>query len=287
MKQNLFIYSFSLIGLILFSCNKEEDNNSENIKACFSYLVTENTLGEVEFKNCSENASSYFWDFGDGTNSYEKEPKHIFGGNFPYSVKLIAINGSKKDSIVKQVTEIIVVYKPNIYIYPLVALDNFLVKIDFPNGGAITESIPEYKNGWLVNIDSNGVINGKYNFLFYESRQANLFQYDKGWCVSKNDLKSFFENNLHHYNYSNLEIKDFLDYWIPKLNTHDYYVIYPQTNCEIEKMISLNFSIQPDHINRLFYGIEAQDSFVKIDEPSIIRFKREGFYVMEWGGFFK
>lgn len=44
------------------------------------------------FKNLSENASSYFWDFGDGTTSTEVEPKHAYTEEGEYDITLIATN---------------------------------------------------------------------------------------------------------------------------------------------------------------------------------------------------
>jgi len=282
MKNPLYFLSVLITALIVFGCKKDDSD----VKACFSYTVTEMVAGEVQFKNCSENATSYLWDFGDGKSSSEKEPKHTFEGAFPFSVSLVAINGSNRATVVNQVTNNIMVYKPNIYIYPLTSI-NLSVKIEFPQGGNITESIPAYNDGWSVNIDPNGIINSKFNYLFYESFQPNIFQYKKGWCVSKSDLKVFFEKNMGLYNFSDREIADFTEYWIPKLQESDYYMVYPQTNDIIDNIIKLRFSIQPNNVNRLFYGIVGLDKYTNIEEPSIIQFKRDGFFVMEWGVFIK
>jgi len=80
MKKKFFL----LILLAFFACKKNELEPKP--KACFSFspdngLKTGDTL---KFSNCSENATSYFWDFGDSTSSLEKIPTHIFekSGNF-------------------------------------------------------------------------------------------------------------------------------------------------------------------------------------------------------------
>ena len=283
MKNPLFLLSMLIAAIIVVGCKKEENTA---VNACFSYTVTEMVAGEVQFKNCSENATSYLWDFGDGKTSGEKEPKHIFEGSFPFTVSLVAINGSNRATVVNQVTNNIMVFKPNIYIYPLTSI-NLSVKIEFPQGGNITESIPTYNDGWTVNIDSNGIINSKFNYLFYESLQPNIFQYKKGWCVSKSDLTAFFNKNMGLYNFSDREITDFIEYWIPRLQENEYYMVYPQTNDIIDNIIKLKFSIRPNNVNRLFYGIVGLDKYTKIEEPSIIQFKRDGFFVMEWGVFIK
>ena len=44
------------------------------------------------FRNLSENATSYFWDFGDGTTSTEIEPSHSYTEEGFYDITLIATN---------------------------------------------------------------------------------------------------------------------------------------------------------------------------------------------------
>jgi hypothetical protein len=285
MRTLLFsILPVFVIAFFVSGCETEDLNNG--VKACFNYDVTEISTGEVQFNNCSENAKSYLWDFGDGKTSNEKDPKHIFEGNFPFRVTLIAINGRKTDTTFQYVPAQITVYKPNIYIYPLQSI-KLSVNITFPLGGNLVESIPEYNNGWTVNVDSVGMIDQKYNYLFYESEQPDIFQYKKGWCIAQTDLKAFFEKNMGLYNFSNSEMNDFIEYWIPKFVENGYYLIYPQTNDIIDTIIQLKFSIQPNHVNRLFYGIAGINKYTKIEEPSIIRFNRDGFFIMEWGVFIK
>jgi PKD repeat protein len=281
MKQILF--SILLIGALL-SCNKDEEQ--PEVKACFGHQPTTINDGQVQFTNCSENAKSYFWNFGDGTTSTEFEPSHLYSGSFPYNVMLIAYNGNNSDTIAKPLYDEIMVYKPNIYIYPLVQT-RLCVQLSFPMGGNIVESTPEYTNGWCVNIEPNGRINNQFDYLFYESKQPNVFQYEEGWCVSQANLKSFFEKNMALYNFSSAEIKDFINYWIPLLTKDNYYCIYPQTNVIIDKIIQLDFSARTDKIHRLFYGVVGTNEFSKLIEPKILPFERTGFYVVEWGVFRK
>ena len=60
---------------------------------------------EVEFLNQSTNASSYFWDFGDGFFSTSANPKHIFAGSGEWPVTLIAVNSfGCADTVIKTVT---------------------------------------------------------------------------------------------------------------------------------------------------------------------------------------
>ncbi|WP_167619924.1 PKD domain-containing protein [Maribellus sediminis] len=284
---NIYAVLIFLSGLFFLSgCEDEDDFPMGELKACFEYDVDEINDGKVQFYNCSENATNYLWDFGDGQTSTKKQPNHVFSGERPYYVTLIAYKGTETDTLSSLVYDDIMVYKPNIYIYPEEEMDMCL-NISFPMGGEITESIPKYENQWCVTVDANGRIDDQYDFLFYESKQPNIFQYSKGWCVEQSGLTTFFETNLAAFNFSLAEIADFLEYWIPLLSENEYYLIYPQTNKIIDRIIELDFSTSPDNINRLFYGFEGIDEFAVLEEPVIIPFERDGFTVMEWGGFWK
>ena len=177
------------------------------------------------------------------------------------------------------------VYKPNIYIYPEENI-NLEVYLDFPKGGRVIASIPEYGSYWDVFVDTTGTIENSYRYLFYESVQPDEWQRYEGWLVEQKDLESFFEENLLQYGFRGVEIDDFTEYWIPRLRSNKYYLIYPQTQDEINPLIDLSFSIMPDNIQRLFYYIHGDDELPEnpIQEPAIDKsFEREGYFVVEWG----
>ena len=180
-------------------------------------------------------------------------------------------------------TSRVVVYKPNIYIYPTEKID-LSVNITFPIGGKVTKSIPEYNTGWNVSVEPNGIINDEFEYLFYECDVPDLFQKEKGWIVGQSMLKTFFESNLNSHGFSESEIRDFTEHWIPRLKNSNYFEIYPQYSSDIEKMIVLNFSDEPENIFRLFYYIKGRDNTdLNIAVPTMGMGKRENYYVMEWG----
>jgi hypothetical protein len=177
------------------------------------------------------------------------------------------------------------VFKPNIYIYPT-ENSTLIVSLKFPLGGKIITSVPDYKSGWLVTVDTNGIINNKYEYLFYESDQPDVWQLNKGWIIKKTELEQFFSENLSKYGFKGREIKDFLDYWIPRLKDFEFYEIYPQESSIIETVIKLEISKTPDNILRLFYLIKGTDNNTndKIIIPkNNTQFKRTGLSVAEWG----
>jgi len=178
-----------------------------------------------------------------------------------------------------------VLYKPNIYLYPKEKIQ-LSVKLNFPKGGKVIKSIPEYGKGWQVSVDSMGMIDNHYTFLFYESKQPNVWQKNNGWIIKQKELESFFRNNMSNYGFQGQEIQDFIDYWIPKFTDFEYYIIYPQLSDIIDTVIELKLSKSPDHIMRLFYVIKGSKEFPenKLKKPTVEqRFKRDKFFVTEWG----
>jgi len=276
--KKIIIYLFVLT--LISACNLGKENSK--VTACFNYYPTENKAGEVKFENCSTNATDYLWSFGDGHTSTKKNPVYTFQKHFPYKVTLKAYNEEYSDTITHDVSDVILIKKPNIYLYPQKQID-ICLSIEFPKGGKVVKSIPVYSKGWCVSVNESGKIDGEYDYLFYESEQTNMFQLEKGWCIDQYELTSFFEKNMKDYNFSKSEINDFIEYWIPKMDKTPYYVIYPQTKEIINKSNQLKFSIEPDNIFRLFYFIEESEKYRKIDKPTITPIERKGFHVVEWG----
>lgn len=54
--------------------------------------------------NLSGDASNYFWDFGDGSNSFIKNPSHLYINSGIYDVFLIASNGNCADTVYHYLT---------------------------------------------------------------------------------------------------------------------------------------------------------------------------------------
>ena len=173
--------------------------------------------------------------------------------------------------------------KPNIYLYPeeTIELD---VDIVFPHGGRVTNSIPDYGDGWHITVEPSGVINGEYSCLFYEASVPDWGQYAVGWVVGREDLEEFFTDNMTRTGFNQKEIADFVEYWIPRLVDYPYYAIYPQYNGELEETIRLEFSVQPANIIRLIYSVRGlENSNFELPEPVVPAYSREGFTVAEWG----
>ena len=176
-----------------------------------------------------------------------------------------------------------VLLKPNIYLYPQTIID-LTVALNFPSGGNVTASEPKYINRWQVTVEPSGLIDGLYEYLFYESVQPDYGQYEAGWVVAQDGLEDFFRSNLAQTGFIQKEINDFIEYWIPLLNTSPYYAIYPQYSEQLDNMAQLIFSRPPDNLIRLIYSVrEIPTNSLKLPPPHIPEFSRNGFTVAEWG----
>lgn len=67
--------------------------------ARFTYQAEEIAPARVSFQNQSEKATTYFWDFGDGTTATDSLPSHRYFSSGNYVVSLTAQNGKKKRTI--------------------------------------------------------------------------------------------------------------------------------------------------------------------------------------------
>jgi hypothetical protein len=84
---------------------KEPDPPKPEIKPCFT--VENDTFMDpkkpVQFLNCSEKATSYHWYFGDGGESEEANPAHLFSTPGIYDVALSAKNGEYQELLFKRI----------------------------------------------------------------------------------------------------------------------------------------------------------------------------------------
>lgn len=63
--------------------------------------------GTVTFNNASFNASSYFWDFGDGNTSTQQNPTHVYTATGTYTVTLNAINACGNSALTQSVAVVV------------------------------------------------------------------------------------------------------------------------------------------------------------------------------------
>ena len=179
------------------------------------------------------------------------------------------------------------VYKPNIYFYSEETLEADIV---FLQENLLTETIPVYQDGWHIEVLEDGKIaweQQKYDFLFYESlTDKTLNQYEKGWYISCEEREKALKSVLELYQFNEKESEDFMEFWMDKLEANKNYMMYPQETECVDCQMPVSISPAPDSIRRIWFGFEeVSDAKENISEPEVDEIKREGFTVVEWGGF--
>jgi PKD repeat protein len=95
MKRFLLLAGCIINIMLIGSCSGEKYNFDDLPRAVKSYFTISNVelnINEaIVFKNESEDATTYLWDFGDGTTSSEANPSKIYTAPGMYTVKLKAI----------------------------------------------------------------------------------------------------------------------------------------------------------------------------------------------------
>jgi len=174
-----------------------------------------------------------------------------------------------------------VVKKPAVYLYPEKDM-NVSVKVIV--NGQLTLTEPLYGNGWNVNVNRDGIIDGKYDYLFYEADLKKIELPDEGWVVAFDELDKWFDENLSAMGLNEKEIRQFKEYWLGDLERAKYYEIKILGNEFLENNMRLDISPAPQTILRLNLHFQPMSVKTELKAPEIKKFERKGFTVIEWGG---
>lgn len=105
MKINFLIGAFFFFTLTLGSCDGDSLLGGDSIpKANFTIeqITCDTPPCVVSFINQSKDATTYIWDFGDGSpNSQEEDPTHTYDSIATYEIKLTALNNNGEDMMTK------------------------------------------------------------------------------------------------------------------------------------------------------------------------------------------
>jgi len=160
-------YFIALAIFGFFTACEEGDETTKDAIACFDYSPKTdlNNGDEITFTNCSEDATTYLWDFGDSNTSTEENPKHTYEQAGNYNVKLTASNESYSDTTTQEI--IINSEKANYFIYD----DN---EYELGHGYYVLETGENAGKFMLylttpdLIINSSGNFEGTGNFLAFE-----------------------------------------------------------------------------------------------------------------------
>lgn len=185
--------------------------------------------------------------------------------------------------------------KPVIYLYPTKTTD-VSVRVN-PTGG-FTKTEPDYGTGWLVKAEPNGNLYNyqdkkNYPYLFWEGYGLNYQMSNEGFVVAKNDVNKFLREKLAIQGLNEKEINDFLEFWLPRMQSDPYYFVTFVPQAEFDKMAPLTVSPKPDSVIRVFMDFRALDKPIQVKEQKLPAQggsalggtpQRTGFTVVEWGG---
>jgi PKD repeat protein len=107
----------------------------------------------ITFKNSSKNADKYYWDFGNGNTSAEKNPKAYFEKAGQYTVTLIASNADRMKNTFKQT---IVVYAS-----PVADVEINVDESDMKTRKVVFKNKSENADNFIWNFGDNTTSNSK------------------------------------------------------------------------------------------------------------------------------
>ena len=183
---------------------------------------------------------------------------------------------------------LIEVDKPVIYLQSPCSVD-FSIRVNPVSD--FTFTYPAYKDSWKGTLDPSGqmTINGKnYPYLFWDSKQEfNPGKHTNGYHISRQEVLPFLEGQLSNAGLNYCEKTDFITYWGPRLMNYEHVFLQFYLQEECDQFATIQCDPAPTAINRLYIGFsEWNDRFEKYLHPiELPAFKRNGFNILEWGGF--
>mgnify|MGYP000020326339 CR=1 FL=1 len=184
-------------------------------------------------------------------------------------------------------------YKPVIYLYSTASLQVSLA-LDYLR--ELTFTYPEYKEGWNVNVDGNGIHSANYDksfpYLFWEGKMEGLSYEEEegkllGQLVATDTLVEFLEMQLTAIGLNRTEQADFITFWAPKMICKKYvFVQFLLDDLYTSKVASLTVSNEPDAQKRVYLLFSGYDQLPTFERTSqtFIPFERKEFTLLEWGG---
>lgn len=176
--------------------------------------------------------------------------------------------------------------KPVIYLYPEEKTD-VSVKVEL-DGGALTCTYPDYRDGWNVTAYPDGTLIDKadgeeYYCLYWEGVGKSDWDMSKGFVVKREDTADFLRSKLKEIGLTPRESNEFIIYWLPELMKNECNLITFQTE-QYEKNARLDIDPVPDSMLRIFMVYEPCSEDTEVEPQEFEAFERKGFTAVEWGG---
>ena len=177
--------------------------------------------------------------------------------------------------------------KPIIYLYPTEQTE---VTVKLGNPQKLTHTYPKYADKWQVIAQPNGDLTDiqtkrSLYALYWEGINHNQPDITTGFVVKGEDTISFLEEKLAVLGLNEREANEFIIYWLPRLESSPYNLIYFKTIAEQDKNMPLYISPKPDTVIRVMMAFKNLKEPIDVTEQILPETpQRNGFTVVEWGG---
>jgi hypothetical protein len=175
--------------------------------------------------------------------------------------------------------------KPVVYIYPSVpTFVNVAVDAD------VTLSDPEYPQlGWrnVLALPNGQLIYNQqgYNSLFWEGYGHGYYpEITTGKFVKKADAEKQIKTDLYAQGLNNKEVKDFMEFWTPKIPNSPYIRLTWLDTQQMENLAKLSVYPRPQTLIRVFLDMQGVQEPYSLPTQKLQAVPRNGFTVVEWGG---
>lgn len=180
----------------------------------------------------------------------------------------------------------LLVDKPIIYLYPKEETEVSIVA-GYPE--KFTHTYPKYDGSWNVVAEPNGTLHDKKTgrelySLYWEGKDEVKVNDKEGFCVKGEDTISFLEDKLAKLGLNEREAEEFIVYWLPILEENKYNFIHFLTTEEVEEIMPLEITPNPDTRIRILMEYKGLNKEIKVEEQKIETPERNGFVMVEWGG---
>lgn len=178
--------------------------------------------------------------------------------------------------------------EPLIYLYPE---KETLVTINLDKSVDLFATDPEYKDKWTILAEPNGKLidmssNKRYSSLFWEGDAPLIGEPSIANLVHRTQVEDYITSSLEKLGLNENEINDFNRYWLPQMNSEDYYLIYFYDNNTVKRFVEHDINPKPDTQIRVMMDMRGYNNRFEFNEVGADYKKpvRKGFTIVEWGG---
>jgi hypothetical protein len=178
--------------------------------------------------------------------------------------------------------------KPVIYLYPS---HESVVNVSLECEGTFTQIIPSFAtpNTWRVKATPDGKITdtvsgNTFPYLFWEADMLWPQKISEGIFVKGSETERYLLKVLPLLGLNEQETDDFISYWLPRMETGTYNLIY-FAGADYQSMAKLRITPAPDTLVRICMVWQKEEAPYPIKKQTLLpSVRRKGFTVVEWGG---